>query len=99
MTSRIADFAAGRCISNVGADCVRRYRRRASGRPNAAELGSKTVRLGAVRSQMVKVTLNGAGSSLFRKRGRLPVSFTIKQGGKTVPTQTLTFTQPKKKKH
>ena len=61
-------------------------------------VGSKTVTLAGGHTETVKLTLNSTGAALLNKRGSLPVAFTIKQGSKTLHSQTVTFKKTKKKK-
>lgn len=53
--------------------------------------GSKTVTLAAGTEKKETVALNRVGRSLLKKRGKLPVSFTVSQGKATLHHQTIHF--------
>jgi hypothetical protein len=57
-------------------------------------IGSKTVTVGAGKSKAVKITLNAAGKKLLQKRGKLVVSLTVRQSGRSIRSQKLTFKKP-----
>jgi hypothetical protein len=60
-------------------------------------VGSKTVTVTGAESETVKVTLKGTGGAVPRKRGELPVAVAVKQGSRTLRSQNVTFSAPKKR--
>jgi hypothetical protein len=60
-------------------------------RKKTVTIGSKTVTLQAGQTKKETVKLNRKGLALLKKRHKLPVSFTVKQGAGTVRHQTVHF--------
>jgi hypothetical protein len=90
-TLSVVETLSGNTITGVAARAHKKPRKK------TVVIGSKTETIAAGGSHTVTVTLNGTGSSLLRKRGRLPVALTVKQGSGTVHSQNLTLTKPKRK--
>jgi hypothetical protein len=61
-------------------------------------IGSANVTLAAGHTQTITVTLNGTGRSLLKQHHKLRVALAARLGTSVISSQTLTFTQPAKKK-
>jgi hypothetical protein len=62
-------------------------------------LGTKTVTIDAGQSQTVTVSLNATGIKLLKSHHKLRVKLSMTSGGSPVASQTVEFTQSKKKKN
>ncbi len=71
--------------------------RPANTKKKTVTVGSKRVTLSGGQSERVKLTLNSTGAALLKKRGSLPLTFTVKQGHQTLHSEKVTFKKPKKK--
>ena len=58
-------------------------------------LGAATVTLTTGQSRTVEIALNRTGNRLLAKLHRLKAKFVASQAGRTVSSQTITYTQPK----
>ena len=58
-------------------------------------LGTATVTLTAGQSRTVEIALNSTGKRLLARLHRLKAKLVASEAGKTVSSQTITYTQPK----
>jgi hypothetical protein len=61
-------------------------------------IGTATTTLAAGQTQTINVTLNATGQSLLKAHHTLKVALSAHLGTSVISNQTLTFTQPTKKK-
>jgi hypothetical protein len=92
-TLTVVETVAGKTVTAVAA----RADKKAKPKQKTVVVGSNTLKVTGGQSETVKVTLNGTGTALLRKRGKLPVAVTVKQGSRTLRSQHVMFSAPKKR--
>jgi hypothetical protein len=96
-TLQVVETISGGKLTGVAARAKKKVKRPTRVR-RLLTLGVVRVKLRGGQSKAVRLTLNGPGRVLLSRRGTLPVRFTVKQGVRTVHSQTVVFRKPRKSK-
>jgi hypothetical protein len=96
-TLTVVETMTGNTVTAIAARADKKAKPTKKKTKKTVVVGSKSVTITGGQSETLKVTLNGTGTALLRKHGKLPVAVTVKQGSRTLRSQHVTLSVPKKR--